>query len=155
MRLYLLRHGKAKAAQKDPQRPLNHKGRQQIQHLATLLSAAKITVNDLWHSEQTRAIETAQAISGALKIKNKMQIHPGLNPGDPVEPIIQEITNRRPDQDLMIVGHLPFLANMANQLLGIDQNQNSIEFATGTLLCLESVNETEFNLIWMINPAML
>ena len=152
MHLYLLRHGKAKSAQKDPQRPLNRKGRQQVQRLAQLLSPAQIIVDDIWHSEQTRAVETARIISTALKIRNNMQMHLGLNPGDSVEPIIREIGQR--NQDLMIVGHLPFLAVLANQLLGMNQDQNVISFATATLLCLESVNETEFSLIWMLNPEM-
>lgn len=153
MRLYLVRHGKAKSAQQDPQRHLAKQGREDVQQIAKFIKPLKIKVDCIWHSDKARAIETAEIIGKAVKTKNGLQQHPGLNPGDPVIPIVNEIISQ--NNDIMIVGHLPFLDIITAELVSGDQDQTIVSFATSAMVCLENYDEINFDVAWMINPAIV
>ncbi|MDP8299148.1 MAG: histidine phosphatase family protein [Candidatus Tantalella remota] len=69
MRLYLVQHGKAMAKDQDPDRPLTVKGKEDSAKIAKFLNTAGISIDAIWHSTKTRAIETAQILAKELSPK--------------------------------------------------------------------------------------
>lgn len=149
MELYLLRHGQPNSEMVDPQRGLSADGQAEIVSLGKLIEPYGLQVEEIWHSEKTRARQTAELISAYLKPKNGIVQKKGLNPTDRIEPIVGQILAFK--QDLLIVGHNPFMLNLASLLLTGDPNRVALEFGTGTLARLEFANG-RWSLIWFFRP---
>ena len=76
----------------------------------------------------------------------------GLNPNDPVEPIaswIESIT-----EELMLVGHQPFMGRLATQLLGHHGDEPPVLFLPGSICALERNPSGAWQLIWMVRPEL-
>ncbi len=152
MRLYLVRHGEAKSAHEDPDRPLSHTGRRNVEKLAAFLKSLNLHVGAIWHSEKTRAVQTAQLLAAAVPAEKGSVQHPHLNPDDPVHPVKTKLKNLH--HDLMIVGHLPFLPTLAAELLLVPQNPDLFTFPPAAILALQK-SEDSWTLLWMIIPDLL
>ena len=73
MKLYLVQHAKAASTDVDPKRPLTEEGRQDIQKVAAFIKPLNLSVDYLWQSTKTRAIQTAEVLSEVVNI-NKEKI---------------------------------------------------------------------------------
>jgi len=60
LRVYLVRHGKAKSKEEDPERHLTERGAEEVRRVARFLAAAGIQVSKILHSGKTRARQTAE-----------------------------------------------------------------------------------------------
>jgi len=152
MRLYLVRHGTAQPDHQDPRRPLSERGRQEVAKVAAFIQEKNLKIDTLWHSTKLRAIQTAEILAPALQIENGVSQREDLSPNDPIAPIQNEIQSCR--SDLMIVGHLPFVSLMADQLLTGNSGLKTISFYTATAVCLEGEGDA-WRLAWMITPDLL
>ena len=148
MLLYLARHGDAKREDEDPRRPLSEKGAAEVKRMAAFLKPLSISLGAVWHSGKARAMETAEILASALTVKDGVVKQRGLSPLDPVEPIRQDLMRRQ--EDLMIVGHLPFLANLASALLAGPEGSVLIAFEQSAILCLERSGEENWTVRWMV-----
>jgi phosphohistidine phosphatase len=86
------------------------------------------------HSNKRRAIETAEAVSltlGGIKMERREY----LNPNDSTDSIIEELN--RSDKNMMIVGHMPFLNELALRLLNPDSERNIFEIRYASPLIIE------------------
>jgi phosphohistidine phosphatase len=128
MLLYLVRH--AEALQADP-RPLSPFGRRQAEDLARRAMELNARPARILHSAKVRARQTAQTLAAALEPREIGQIQ-GLNPDDDPESAAE--LARESDGDLMLVGHLPHVGELAALLL---RAQAPISFPTATMACLE------------------
>jgi len=153
MLLYLARHGDAKSEDEDPKRPLSDKGVEEVKRVAAFLEPLGLGLGALWHSGKARAEQTAEILASALSVKDGIMKQRGLSPMDPVGPILKELVRR--DQDLMIVGHLPFLGNLASALLGGTDKPVLVSFEQSAVLCLERIDEENWTVKWKIAPWML
>ena len=153
MRLYFVQHGEAVSEEVNPQRPLSDKGRLDVQKMGKFLSRTKLKVEPIWHSGKTRALETAAILTEALSIKDAPVMRQGLTPLDPVEGIERELRKR--EENLMIVGHLPFLGRLASTLLIGSTSPNLVAFQQGGVVCLERLEAGSWSLKWMVNPELL
>ena len=115
MKLYLVQHARAASKDVDPERPLTEAGKQDIQNVSTFIKPLNLSVDCLWHSGKKRAEQTAGILSEVIEIRKETTAHEGLAPNDDITAIRNEIISRR--QDIMIVGHLPFVAKLASLLL--------------------------------------
>ncbi len=129
MLLYLLQHGESEEKEKDPNRPLTQKGRNDIQSLKKYLGSWEMPI--IYHSGKLRAEQTAQIIAGSDSILAKEN----LAPNDSINAIFKEIEYFK--KDLMIVGHLPFLSRLVSFLLIKDESHEIVKFTPGTLACLK------------------
>jgi phosphohistidine phosphatase len=152
MELYLVQHGEAISEEVNPERPLSEKGILDIKKVAAFLKQAGININTIFHSSKRRAHQTAQILAQDLNPKCNVSQKEGLSPNDPVENIYREILKR--DEDLMIVGHLPFLARLAGKLLLDSEDKNIIEFKQGSVL-LVSGNANSWKVKWFITPDLV
>jgi phosphohistidine phosphatase len=152
MRLYLVRHGDAVTAEQDIQRPLSHKGQDEVSIMAKFLQANNISVDQIYHSGKLRAEQTAVALA-AGKVAVPITRLPGLLPDDPVSPIA--ISCNEMEQDVMLVGHLPFMAKLASELLLDKENMQLVDFQTGAILCLERIAIFHWCIFWLMSPSLL
>ncbi|MEJ2703126.1 MAG: phosphohistidine phosphatase SixA [Sedimentisphaerales bacterium] len=153
MKLYLVQHAKAASKDVDPQRALTDEGRRDIEKIATFLKPLKLTVDVLWHSGKTRAAQTAETLAQVVKVKEGTIARDGLAPNDDVEVLKDDLDAS--DNDVMIVGHLPFLSKLASLLLADDESAGTVAFQKGGIVCLEQVAEGQWQINWMIIPELL
>ncbi len=154
MRIYLVQHGQAKSKDVDPDRHLTEKGIADVEKLAGFLGQSKLSVAALWHSGKARAAQTADLLATSLAVGQGVIQQDGLAPQDPVNPVKEKIMQA--DADLMIVGHLPFLAKLASSLLIGDESRELVAFQQGGTVCIgRKGNEQQWRVYWMIVPELL
>ncbi len=152
MKLYLLRHGEPQPKEKDPDRRLTPRGQLDITSIGRFLEQNGLFIPEIWHSEKHRVRETAEIIAPAVGTERLLP-RTGLAPLDPVEPIRAEMIGR--EEDLMLVGHLPFLGRLAGQLLGCSPENPIFRFETGEIICLERNDAGTWQLLFAICPRLL
>ena len=153
MKLYLVQHAKAASKEADPQRSLTEEGRRDIRKVAEFIKPLNLSVDYLWHSGKTRAQQTAEILADVVEVKKEMTAHEGLSPNDNVSTLRDEIISDR--QDIMIVGHLPFMSKLASLLLTGSESSNTVAFKNGGIVCLDYSDDNQWQLDWMIVPALL
>jgi len=153
MKLYLVQHAKAALKQVDPQRPLTEEGRQDIQKVTAFIKPLNLCVDYLWHSGKRRAVQTAEFLAEVVKINKTQTIRDGLGPNDDVAVLRDELACA--EQDVMIVGHLPFLSKLASLLLGGSESANTVVFKQGGIVCLRRGEEERWQIDWMVTPELL
>ncbi len=154
MKLFLVQHGEAISKDVDPNRPLSQKGKEDVEKSAVFLKRTDQAPNLIWHSSKTRAIESAQIIEKILGKKGICTEKEGLDPNDSVINITKKINELFGEEDLMIVGHLPFLAKLSGFFLTNEENLACIRFAQGGICCLEAGSLEEWQLKWMVTPEL-
>jgi len=153
MRLYLVQHAEAASKEVDPERPLTEEGRRDVNKVAAFIKPLNLSVDYLWHSGKKRAEQTAEVLSEAVEIRKEMLAHEDLTPNDDVQAIRDEIVSAQ--QDIVLVGHLPFLAKLASLLLTGSESANAVAFKQGSVVCLESTEDNSWHVNWMITPELL
>ena len=153
MKLYLVQHAKAAPKQIDPQRPLTEEGRRDIQKVAAFIQPLKLSVDYLWHSGKKRAEQTTELLAEVVKINKTQTIHDGLGPNDDVTVLRNEIVCS--PQDVMIVGHLPFLSKLASLLLTGSESTNTVSFRQGGIVSLSRYEGNQWQIDWMVTPELL
>lgn len=147
MKLYLIQHGEAEKKEVDPERPLTAKGKKDIAKISASLKGSKTA--KIYHSGKLRAQQTAELIAPGGRTEARDQ----LAPNDPLDPILDEI--KKSTEDLMIVGHLPFLGKLASLLLTGDQEKNTVSFQQGAVLCLERPAGGNWSILFFITPEQV
>ncbi len=153
MYIYIVRHCQANEAFIDNEKHLSPQGIEEAESIAGFLKPMNISVQHIFHSGKTRANETAEFLSTAVKSANGISKHTGINPDDPVEDVIAELLSY--NQDILIVGHLPFVENLASYLLKGDDTKCGLNFSTGSVMCLKKNEFDNWKLEWMISPSLL
>jgi phosphohistidine phosphatase len=153
MRLYLIQHGEAKSKEEDPDRPLTAQGAADAAKMAGALKPLRLCVRAVWHSGRARAAQTAQAFAAAVTADEGVVQRDGMGPKDRVGPIRKRI--ERSDGDLMLVGHLPFLARLAGRLLTGKGSIQPVAFQYGGVVCLERNDDGAWQVRWMLTPEAL
>jgi phosphohistidine phosphatase len=153
MRLYLVRHGEANPKQEDPDRHLTRAGAAEVCKMAAFLKALDLEAAEVWHSTKTRARETAELVAKAIKPRPVLRERQDLSPNDPIAHVESEVAYA--EEDLMIVGHMPFLGKLAAALLTGDDHAEMIAFAAAGVVCLERFEERHWAIRWMIVPELL
>jgi len=152
MKLYLLRHGEPQPKEKDPDRRLTPRGQLDIAVIGRFLEQNGLFVPEIWHSDKHRVRETAEIIGQAAGCSRLLK-RADLAPNDPVGPVRAEIIGR--EEDLMLVGHLPFLPRLAGQLLGCPRENSIFRFETGEIVGLERNGEGLWQLLFAVSPRLL
>lgn len=153
MKLYLVQHAKASSKEVDPQRPLSDQGRRDIEKVAAFIKPLNLSVDYLWHSPKKRAIQTAEILSEAVKINEVKMARDGLAPNDDVTQLKDELVQNQ--QDIMIVGHLPFMAKLASLLLTGQELGGTVAFKQGGIVALSSSEPNQWQIDWMVIPEIL
>lgn len=115
MRVYLVRHGEARPKDVDPERHLTERGAADVEKIASFLKPLGLCVDAVWHSGKARAAQTAEILGRSVESTRGVLTRDGLAPNDPVAPVKEELDAAA--EDLMLVGHLPFMARLAAELV--------------------------------------
>ncbi len=153
MKIYLVLHGKALPRQVDVNRPLSETGRADVARVAGFLKPLGVQVQAIWHSDRIRSLETAQSLAAVVKMSQGTIERDDIAPDDRIRPIIKE--TERSEEDLMIVGHLPFLSKLAAKLLIGHKEPDLLSLQRGGVACLECGLEDVWRLAWMVNPDQI
>lgn len=153
MRAYLVQHGEAVSEQVDPARPLSEKGRKDVAKVAALLRESSLSVSVIFHSGKTRAAQTAEGLATGVAAPRGIFPKAGIAPNDPVAPLRDEL--EKSPEDILVVGHLPFLSTLAAALLGGEEGKELVAFQTGGIVCLERTGPAVWKIQWMLVPDIL
>ncbi|MEJ2310198.1 MAG: phosphohistidine phosphatase SixA [Gammaproteobacteria bacterium] len=152
MKLYLVQHGEAVAKDIDPERPLTEKGRKDVERLAGFLGKAGIGVGRVIHSGKLRARQTAEALASSIAPGIGIETSGLINPND--NPAAFDWQSDSWDEDILVVGHLPFMARLVAHLLTGDPDGVVIGYQPGTMVCLEH-SDGRWQIDWMLRPELL
>lgn len=131
----LARHGQAVSTEEDPARPLSVLGRRQAERMGSWLADMGLPLDEVRHSGKARAEQTAAVLA------KRVGVHPsrvvavaGMAPRDEVAGAVSEL--EADGQSMLLVGHLPFLARLASQLLTGDAERLHLRFSAAGVAVL-------------------
>ncbi len=114
MNLILMRHGDAIDEQTDPKRPLTVQGRHDVRESATFITKEMVSNHyKIIHGPKLRAKETALIIHNKLKNSNISE-NKEMLPSSSANKWFTRLSKE--SEDILIVGHLPFLDDLCNLL---------------------------------------
>ncbi|MDH3671331.1 MAG: phosphohistidine phosphatase SixA [Gammaproteobacteria bacterium] len=151
MRLYLVQHGEALSKDVDPERALSDGGRAAAERLASFIAPRRLTISRVLQSGKLRAQQTATILARTLAPDITPEQANGLNPLDDPQSLLRTIASWQ--EDVLIVGHLPFLAKLVGQML-TGTNDSLVTFEPGTMMCLER-DEDRWSVVWVVPPTLL
>jgi len=152
MKLYLIQHAKAASKDIDPERSVTEEGLREIQKVAAFIKPLNLSVDYLWHSGKKRAQQTVDILAEVVKVNKNLTARDGLAPNDDVKEIEKEIMLLK--QDIMIVGHLPFLSKLASLLLTVRELSDTVSFKNAGIVCL-NYTDNQWHIDWIIIPDLL
>jgi phosphohistidine phosphatase len=163
MRISLLRHGIAvdrgtPGYDDDSQRPLTAKGERRMRRAAEGILALKLSYDLMLSSPYRRAQQTADIVAQVLTISDGPRLVAALTPdGDPRQ-LLEELRSAdHTPQNIMLVGHEPYLSRLCSTLLTGNPNL-SVAMRKGGLCTLE-LDTLRFGrcaqLIWLLTPRQL
>jgi phosphohistidine phosphatase len=138
MKLFLMRHGHAIAAEKD--RPLTEQGRKEAAKAGEFLCKIKEMPDVILHSGLTRSRETAEGVAVSLGFHGDLLKQDGLEPEDSVIAFMADFRAKydpSTPKTLLLVGHEPFISDFAGRLLTDGKITLPLSFSRGTLLGME------------------
>ena len=152
MALYLIQHGKSLPKDQDPDQGLSEEGTTETERIASQAQDYGVSVSQIRHSVKTRARQTAQILARALKPQNDIQEISGIKPMDDVAACAAKID---PDENVMLVGHLPFMERITSYLITGSIDQPLIKFQNSGIVCLAKDPETQAWIIkWTLMPKI-
>ena len=146
MKVILVRHGEAELGP-DGEKHLSERGKEQVHSLAKKLSKLNLTVDEVYQSGKPRALETSQILVEHLFPGHQIFKSDDLQPHS--DPSIWGALLNSHEKNIMLVGHLPYMSELAEYLLGPDKY---MEFNTSEAICLEKDGPSMWNLIWQKGP---
>jgi len=151
MKLYLVQHGEAKPEAEDPERSLTSRGEEETRQISEAAKRLGIRPSRIYHSGKKRAEQTAGIIAKALDLS--AQLGQGLNPNDSIHPWVERISSGV--EDLMIVGHLPFLGKLTSFLVYGDERAKAVLFRYSAIVCMGKKEFGGWAVDWVLKPEMV
>jgi len=158
IRLYLVQHGEAHPENVDPARSLTDTGRLQIMRSAEGIKRLQIVPDMIFTSTKKRAVQSAEIFSEVVGIRSSSIVQDDVfkPSGDPESALrfIKEKLSQCVNEStlhLLIAGHMPSVAKIANVLTGCGE---SIAFKNGAVLCIETelLEQRAGKILWYILP---
>lgn len=154
MNLYLVQHAQAKQKEEDPERQLTEKGQVDIRKVAAFIAEqADIQVGSIMHSGKTRARQTAEVLAEHLNPPDGVKEADGLEPLADPSIWVEKLAGER--EDVMLVGHLPYMSKLTAKLLCRDEEKMVVNFQMGGIVCLTGDESGIWSVCWMVIPQIL
>jgi phosphohistidine phosphatase len=158
--LLLLRHAKSSwknSALKDPDRPLNGRGRKAAELIGRYIRAQKIEFPLVLCSPATRARETLEIVLKASRAVVEVRYDERIYDATPVQllQVISEFDEDKPD--VLLVGHNPGIEELLALLTGQVRRMPSGAIAQldTNATKWEKVSPTKSKLVWRVKPKDL
>ncbi|QTA91128.1 phosphohistidine phosphatase SixA [Desulfonema magnum] len=150
MAIFLVQHGKSLSKDIDPEKGLSEEGISETERIATVAKGYDVHVSRIRHSGKKRARQTAEIFSAALEPENGIQQSSGMGPLDDVVAFADTITS---EDDIMFVGHLPFMEKLASYLITGMADRPVFKCQNSGILCLDKSPGTQSWVIkWSLMP---
>ena len=152
MALYLVQHGKSLPKDIDPDQGLSEEGISETKRIAEVAANYGINVSNIKHSVKTRAHKTAEILASALNPVLGITEVEGLKPMDDVAAFAASID---PDENSMLVGHLPFMQRMASYLVTGSIDKPVFKFQNSGIVCLNKDPDSgSWVIVWTLMPKI-
>jgi phosphohistidine phosphatase len=162
MNIFILRHGIAAEREDwhkdDSLRPLTSDGEKQLRKVARAFKKMELDFDLIASSPYERAKKTAEIIAGNLKLKKYLKFSDELRcEGDP-QKLIEGIIGLKPQpENLLLVGHEPYLSELISQLVAGEADLE-IDFKKAGL-CKLKVEKLRFGrcakFCWLLTPRQM
>jgi phosphohistidine phosphatase len=150
MALYLVQHGKSLSKDIDPDQGLSQEGIAETKRIAEVAANYRVNVSHIKHSVKTRAHKTAEIFASALNPPGGIMEVAGLKPMDDVAAFAATMD---PDENTMLVGHLPFMERMASYLVTGSTDKPVFKFQNSGIVCLNKNPDNEsWVIVWTLMP---
>lgn len=154
MKIYLIQHAEPRPKEEDPNRSLSGKGLREAGTVAAYAAThLNIEVNCIYHSGKLRAMQTADVLANHLHPPGGIRQTDGLDPMD--DPLIWMSRIKHSTEDIMVVGHLPQLSELAAILLCGDRNNKVVQFRHACILNMLKDKDGKWVAGWMVTPSIL
>jgi phosphohistidine phosphatase len=152
MALYVVQHGKSLPKSEDPEKGLSAAGTAESERMAEVAGGYQVRVARILHSGKKRARQTAEIFARRLSPPAGSESCAGMNPLDDVRVFADRL---RLDQDIMLVGHLPFLEKLIGLLVCDDPDRMVFKLQNSGIVCLERPADAENAVIrWAMMPVI-
>ena len=153
MEIDLLRHGTAAPAEPggaDGDRPLSEAGQAQVRDVVERAREAGAKPSLILCSPYTRAVQSANIAAGALGYTGRIERSRALEPDRSPFDLWDDLRGRSGETEILLVGHLPLLGDLASILLG-----KGVGITPATMVRIhipELVPEPGGTLQWVLQP---
>ncbi|MFW6081569.1 MAG: phosphohistidine phosphatase SixA [Desulfosalsimonas sp.] len=150
MALYLVQHGKNLSKEIDADQSLSEEGKKDAERIGDTAAAYEVVVGRIRHSGKKRAAQTAEIFAEKLGVGDVEEAE-GLKALD--DPAGFAEGNIKPGENLMLVGHLPFMERMGSWLTTGSQQYTVFKFQNAGIVCLDKLPESEYwAVMWALMP---
>jgi phosphohistidine phosphatase len=162
MNIFILRHGIAvergtEGFERDSERPLTGKGMRQLRTSAAAMKKMKLRFDLILSSPYERARHTAEIVADELKLEKRLKLSDTLKSESDPDIMIGEISRLKPmPENLLLVGHEPYLSHLISRLVG--NGDMAMDFKKGGLckLEVEKLNgAARAQLAWLLTPKLM
>jgi len=152
MALFLVRHGAATPKDQDPEQGLTPEGIADVERIAEVAKGYGVKPSKILHSGKTRAKQTAKLLAGALDPEGGVATRNGLDPDDDPAALLSYLDAA---ENVMIVGHLPFMEKLTSLLTCGMPDKTVFKFQNGGIVCLDSDGEKKgWHIKWALMPKI-
>ena len=152
MALYLVQHGKSLSKDVDPDQGLSQEGIAETMRIAEVAADYRVNVSHIKHSVKARAHKTAEIFASILNPAGGILEVAGLKPLDDVTTFAATID---PNENTMLVGHLPFMERMASCLVTGSTDKPVFKFQNSGIVCLHKNPDTNsWVIVWTLMPKI-
>ncbi len=153
MALYLVQHGKSLPKEQDPGQGLSPEGYSDVIRIAEVARGYGVRPAAIRHSGKKRARLTAEIFAKALLEKpREIEAIPGIDPLDDVVPVAKTL---KTGDNLMFVGHLPFMERLTGFLVTGLAERLVFKFQNGGIVCLDKDPDAQWWFIkWTLMPRI-
>ncbi|MFZ2445019.1 MAG: phosphohistidine phosphatase SixA [Syntrophobacteraceae bacterium] len=152
MALYLVQHGQSLPEDRDPERGLSPEGVSEVSRIAGVAKGYGVRPAAIRHSGKTRARRTAEIFAEALMPGGEVERTSGIDPLDDVTVVAKQVKS---EDNLMLVGHLPFMERLANYLITGSVERRVFKFQNGGIVCLDKNPDSPWWFIkWTLMPRI-
>jgi len=149
MALFLVQHGTSVPKEIDPECPLTDDGRAAVERIARIAADHNLEVSLIKHSGKIRTRQTAEIMAYFLKPPGGVQEASGLDPLDDVALAAEGLPGA---ENIMLVGHLPFMERLVSYLITGSTDRIVVKFQNGGIVRLDRAPETG---IWFIKWTLM
>ena len=157
MEIYLMQHGESFPNDKDPERSLTPRGKEQIHLSAKALKRMDISFDLIISSPKQRAQQTAGIVADELGYpQGEIEVSAALEPTAPVEDILLFLTSFSLKNRIFLAGHLPSLGEIASALMS-DVFRIPLHFEMGGVVRIDAEDPKAHRgeLRWLLLPHQL
>ena len=153
MALYLVQHGKSLSKEQDPEQGLSKEGYADVNRIAGVAAGYGVRPTAIRHSGRKRARQTAEIFAEALR--GEMSKAEPVSGIDPIDDVTAVANTLKTGDNLMLVGHLPFMERLTGFLITGSAERLIFKFQNGGIVCVDKDPDTQWWFIkWTLSPRI-